>query len=172
MDSYIDILQCTEQAERIRRTLETLERARQSVRSALRQVEDQTCPNAIDELRCLEKSLAAAQEDTTRLYRALFAVIACYEDTEAAVKAAVLALPTGRITQHTANSSDTVQREAALQRQQARMSKPSAADWVRVSPRAALFQLPDNEQAEDWLVEQMLQVFAGTDNTKTDRGQK
>ena len=173
MNCYIDIQQCSGQAERIRQTLEALGRAHERVLETLRQIEGQTCPEAIDALRRMESSLADVRAETLWLYRTLRAVSERYEETEAAVRAAVLALPVEEIPPRTAERTAVLQITAARQWQCAHIKRASMEDWVRQYPCASIFQLPGNERADDWLVERMLRVFAGEDtDTATDRGQE
>lgn len=173
MNCYINIQQCAGQAERIRQTLEALERANAQVHETLRQVEEQTCPNAIDALHRMERSLADMRTETRWLYRTLCAVSGRYGETEAAVRAALLALPAEELPPRTAERTIAPQITAARQRQCAQIKRASAEEWIRYSPGVSIFRLPGNEQAEDWLVEQMLRVFAGADkDTATDRGQE
>lgn len=173
MNCYMNIQQCAGQAERIRQTLEALSRAHERVLETLRQVEDQTCPEAIDALRRMESSLTDVRAETLWLYRTLRAVSERYEETEAAVRAAVLALPVGEIPPRMAERTAAPQISASRQWQCAHIKRASAEVWIRHSPCASIFRLPGNEQADDWLVEQMLRAFAGADtDTATDRGQE
>ena len=173
MNCFLIIPQCAEQADRIRQTLEALRRAHERIVETLRQLEDQTCPETIDALRRMESSLADMRAETLWLYRTLRAVSARYEETETAVRAAVLALPVGEVPPRTAGRTAAPQIAAAQQQQYTHIKRVSMEDWIRQYPCTSSFRLPGNERADDWLIEQLLRAFADADtDTATDRRQE